>query len=385
MTTRNNRKPPRGGGIGNAALGWLKGQFKKKPLPIWILTIADVLLLGISLVVFALFHHVIPRPEQSTGRVSQRTSTVQAQTQAVEATPQAVEATPLPETVQPQDEGQSIEALQTEAAQPTPETTPEPVQDPVGYFGTKFADKFTNGEVIKSDTGYQSGNVNITLTTYDEQGVRFYVADVYVKDISLLKTAFAQDKFGRYISEWPADLNKRLGGIIAVNGDYYGARSDGIVIRNGELYREDGYPSRDVCVLFWDGTMETYSPAEFDLDEVMERGAYQSWNFGPKLLDSYGMTMTSFNSDVNPRNPRTAIGYFEPGHYCLIVVDGRSSSSKGVTLKEFSQLVYNLGCQRAFNMDGGQTSEMVVGGTVVNNPYKGGRQCSDIIMIVDQP
>ena len=45
--------------------------------------------------------------------------------------------------------------------------------------------------------------------------------------------------------------------------------------------------------------------------------------------------------------------------------------------------MYNLGCTKAYNLDGGQTTQMVAGGSFVNNPYKGARECSDILMIVD--
>ncbi len=75
---------------------------------------------------------------------------------------------------------------------------------------------------------------------------------------------------------------------------------------------------------------------EFNATEVMENGAYQAWGFGPMLLDENGQTMTEFHSSVNVRNPRTAIGYFAPGHYCFVVVDGRSSESRGVTTAELS-------------------------------------------------
>jgi exopolysaccharide biosynthesis protein len=96
--------------------------------------------------------------------------------------------------------------------------------------------------------------------------------------------------------------------------------------------------------------------------------------------------MSQFNSKVNPENPRTAIGYYEPGHYCFVVVDGRQDGySDGLTLAELSQLFHDLGCQTAYNLDGGQSSMMVFQDSLVNQPYKGGRNSSDIVYLTDQP
>lgn len=356
--------------------GWLRAQFSKRPKPVWMLVVGDVLLIGVALVVFALFHHVLPRHEASVGKVSSRASMSAAVVQAPAPTAEAVEAAapeaeaePAPAQAEPAEAvlaGDLLEGITT------------------GDFSEKFAGRFTDGEVVQSATGYKSANVNVTLGTYNQEGVVFYLADIYVRDISCFVTAFAKDTFGKGLREWASDINRRVGGVIAVNGDYYGGRSDGIVIRNGELFREDAYPVRDVCVLYWDGTMETYSDVKFDAEAAIDNGAYQAWNFGPELLDKDGHAMTKFNSDVGPTNPRTVLGYYEPGHYCFVVVDGRQSASSGLTLTQTSALMEQLGCVRAYNMDGGNTSIMVAAnGETINHPSGGGRPTSDIIAIVD--
>ncbi len=342
------------------------------PVRIAILALMDVLLIGGGLCIFALFHHVLPRTEQSMGVVSSREA-AQSMTQAVAATAQ-----PTPEVAGPAGTGES--AVPAENATVEPLTTP----DPVGYFGTKFADRFTDGEVIDTVDAngtaiYRSANLNITGTRYEQEKLVYFVEDIYVRDIASLKTAFANDKYGKGQREWPADTANRNSAIAAINGDYYSARSEGVVIRNGELYRDDIFG--DTCVLYWDGTMETFSEAEMNVQAEMVKGAYQAWSFGPMLLDREGQPMTEFDSAVTSRHPRTAIGYFEPGHYCFVAVDGRSSSSKGLTMSGLSQLMHSLGCVRAYNLDGGQTSEMIWKGAVINNPYKGGRKCSDIVMV----
>ena len=156
-------------------------------------------------------------------------------------------------------------------------------------------------------------------------------------------------------------MAKENNAIAAINGDYYGIGASGVVIRNGVLY--NSRPDGDVCVLFYDGTMKVYQAAEFDAQKVMAAGAYQAWSFGPSLLSADGKALSSFRGPVSGTNPRTAIGYYEPGHYVFVLVDGRQAGySDGMTLAQLSALFEELGCKVAYNLDGGKTSVMTFGG-----------------------
>lgn len=354
---------------------WLKRQFAIRPLPLGLVIALDVLAIIVALLVFSLFHHVLPSREKAVGIVSQRgASTVQvAATQAP-----VVEQTPAVAQVPEIDTDQTDAVLAT-AAQPQGAQS-----DPVGYFGGKFADKFTAGEVLQDATSYRSGNLNITLSTMRENNAQIYLVDFYLKDISCLQTAFANDTFGRGEREHLMDVAARAGSIVAINGDYYGGHSAGIVIRNGTLYRDNEALEMDIGVIYWDGTMKTFSPNEFNAQREIANGAYQAWSFGPELLDENAQAMTSFNSKVKPKNPRTAIGYYEPGHYCFVIVDGRSKESEGLTMAELSSLMNELGCQVAYNLDGGASTELIWGGQRVNVPYKDGRPCTDAVVLVDK-
>lgn len=356
--------------------------------------LTDILLLGVALVVFALFHHVLPRREEAVGTLSQRVSSEQTaivEYASVSTPEQTLELTVEP-TVEPTIEATAEitpqptpEPTASPTAEPTAEPTPEPTAtpDPVGYFGTKYADKFTDGEVVQTESSYQSANVNVTVTQTREYGADIYVADIYIRDISCLQSVFSEDTFGRGYADWPWEIAAVEGRIVTINGDFYGTRDNGVVIRNGVLYREDENIKRDVGVIYWDGTMKCFSPDDFDTEAEMARGAYQAWNFGPMLLDEDGKAMTEFNSKVNPANPRAVLGYFEPGHYCMVVADGRSRKSAGVSLKNMSIFLEELGCKAAYNMDGGETAVMAYCGEVISVQAGNGRQCSDFISIVD--
>ena len=64
----------------------------------------------------------------------------------------------------------------------------------------------------------------------------------------------------------------------------------------------------ETCVLNWDGTMQIYSPQELDTQTLIDNGAYQSWIFGPSLLDENGKAKTDFQtwSYIAESHPRTA-------------------------------------------------------------------------------
>lgn len=142
-----------------------------------------------------------------------------------------------------------------------------------------------------------------------------------------------------------------------------------MVIRNGEVYR-DSTNGSDVCVLYYNGVMKTFSAEEFDVDQAIKDGAWQAWSFGPELLDKNGNSMTEFTADghVKEINPRSAIGYYEPGHYCMVVVDGRQRGySSGMSLTQLSKLFQDLGCVSAYNLDGGRSSYSLTCGETTEN------------------
>lgn len=68
------------------------------------------------------------------------------------------------------------------------------------------------------------------------------------------------------------------------------------------------------------------------------------------------------------RNPRSAIGYLNEHTLVTMVVDGRQGASAGVTTVELAQMMQELGCIDALNLDGGGSSAMVAADEVVNLP-----------------
>jgi len=267
----------------------------------------------------------------------------------------------------------------------------------------KFADKFTD-TVISTDTSYTSPDISVRLSyhQYDtgkldksDSGkhkaygtqISYVLADIYVGDITCIQTAFAQDTYGVGYSEKLTDMSARIRSVLAVNGDSYSNnrhKDNGTIIRNGVIYRSE-QTDAETCVLNWDGTMDIYAPGQVDLQQLRERGAYQSWVFGPSLLDENGKAKDTFLTwdYIRQSHPRTAIGYYEPGHYCLLLVDGRQKTSRGMFPEEMAKVFENLGCKAAYNLDGGHCSFMTLKNQVVNHPYKPEHEVEDGIFIVE--
>ncbi len=262
----------------------------------------------------------------------------------------------------------------------TAEPAPTPTADPSDWRA-KFADKFTTGEIIKTDDSYQSANISITIQAIEKFDATCYVADIYVADLKHFRNAFGKKPDvmgGRDYADKVANAN---GAILAINGDHC-VDNVGPVVRNGKSYREQK-TSADILVMNHDGSMEVFPPDKYDSKKIKAEGAWQVWTFGPMLLQS-GQPMTKFNSQVVNKNPRTAVGYYEPGHYCFVVVGGRQKGySEGVTMAQLSQLMNELGCSVAYNMDGGRSSEMIFQGKMLNRQDGGRRTTTEILYISD--
>lgn len=82
---------------------------------------------------------------------------------------------------------------------------------------------------------YSDSNTSITLKQYRAYDSNIYVADVTVSDASALKTALANNTYGRNITDTTYNMAEDNNAVLAVNVDYYGARQSGYVIRNGNL------------------------------------------------------------------------------------------------------------------------------------------------------
>ena len=241
---------------------------------------------------------------------------------------------------------------------------------------------------VITDTSYQDEDISITIQEYRVYDTTIYVADVQVSSAEALKTAFAENAYGKNVTDTTSQIAEDAGAILAINGDYYGARNRGYVLRNGVLYRESGSDDQEDLVIYKDGSFQIINEGSVSAEALLEAGAEQVLSFGPALLVD-GEIQVSEDDEVGramASNPRTAIAVVDELHYLFVVSDGRTDESEGLSLYQMATVLQDLGAETAYNLDGGGSSTMVFNGTVINNPTSNGRNekersVSDIVYI----
>ena len=251
------------------------------------------------------------------------------------------------------------------------------------------ASPFWSDGILFIGNEYRSPSLVVKVSVHKDsktwkKPVVYYVADICVKDVTQIRTASSGSGFDKNGSNRIKTVAKNADALAAISGDYYACHKTSLVIRNGILYRKKtGYG--DVCLLLRNGEMKTIPKEEVDLDAIIAMDPWQAWEFGPELIDRNGHAKTKFpGCTIAGENPRSCIGCIEPGHYLFVTVDGRQSASRGLTLKELAALMQSLGCTKAYNLDGGASSQFYWKGTVYNKPSKGGRKIADIIYVAKE-
>ena len=248
-----------------------------------------------------------------------------------------------------------------------------------------------NSSAVITDSSYTAYGISITITEKTLADTQVYIADIYLDDPSVLLSGLADGSFGRNISDKTSSIAQEVGAILAINGDYYGFRDSGYVMRNGYLYRSTAASSsQEDLVIYEDGTFDIIDESDVTAEELQAAGAVQIYSFGPGLVEDSELSVTESQevSQSMTSNPRTAIGMIEKGHYVMVVSDGRTSESEGLTLYQLARVMQDLGCSEAYNLDGGGSTTMYFNGQVINNPTTTGRSIkersvSDIIYIAE--
>jgi exopolysaccharide biosynthesis protein len=281
--------------------------------------------------------------------------------------PTVIVATPPPATPAP-------EPTPVPTPEPTPVPTPEPTPSPTPnpYFTYQeevVADLDSGHWLYRSSTLY----VDIQRTIDEENKQVYFVADVRVQNGERERSGFSTPKRPGGKS---TDINKIVRyykAVVAVNGDFLDNNSGdkerkGVIIRDGKVIVDK--KKADTLAFMPDGSMKIFAAGETDADSLLAQGIQTTYSFGPTLINNGEIQEGLDEHRLRKPNPRTAVGYIEPNHYLLIVVEGRSSHAKGVTLVELAELFASYGCEAAYNLDGGASAAMTFMGEVISE-YQG--------------
>ena len=270
------------------------------------------------------------------------------------------------------------------------------VADASAYEQSQGSDgtELDTSDAVLTDDSWSADGTTLTVeevtTGSGDATVTYFVAELHLSDATVLRSAFAQDSFGTNIVDETSDIAEQNGAVLAINGDYYGFRETGIVVRNGVAWRDAG--AREGLAFYRDGHVELYDETATSAQALVDAGVWNTLSFGPALvadgevldgIDDVEVDTNFGNHSIQGDQPRTAIGVVADNHLLLVVVDGRDTGySAGASMTELATLMKGLGAVTAYNIDGGGSSTMFFDGEVVNRPSNGGeRGTSDILYV----
>ncbi len=338
----------------------MKNDSPSKPhrVPLWRVLLSDLLLTALLLCLFIGGKLLLPALWAGGLDPAAPDPTVQAAEPAVQATPV-----------------------------PTAVATPEPTADTRSPWQIRFAEHFTPVPVM-TENSYSSPETSIEIQTFSRSfGKRtavYHVADIYLSSPDQFRTYTANNELKYFSVQAVEEMDLASGALLSISGDCYSYQKNALLLRNGVAYMTD-QTYEDICVLWPDGRLETLSWRDYKVDELLAADPAQIWCFGPALLDKEGHAKSWYqvSTAVGYANPRCAIGYYEPGHYCFVVVDGRQTGySGGMLIRELALVFEELGCSAAYNLDGGGTAVMYFNHRPFSRQSNGAdRPIGDILLI----
>lgn len=242
---------------------------------------------------------------------------------------------------------------------------------------------------VSTASAYEDDTKSISIETYERNNTQIHVATVKIKGNVSIKTALANETYGRNVTAKTSTTAKSVNAVLAINGDYYGARDAGYIVRNGQLLRSESQnASQEDLVIYKDGSFGIIKEGDITAQQLVDNGAMQVLSFGPALIEN-GQIAVDSSDEVGKAmasNPRTAIGIIDDNTYVFVVSDGRTRESKGLSLKQLAEFMKELNVTTAYNLDGGGSSTMYFNGQIINKPTTNGRnieerEVSDIVYL----
>jgi hypothetical protein len=199
--------------------------------------------------------------------------------------------------------------------------------------------------------------------------VRAHVVEVDLCEPSVAVRATQPSERGQRTSAWAADVSAQ----VAINADFFstGFRTSGLAVGQGNLFTDSRDSSDESAVAYSPAGILQIRPAGETLAAPLH-WMHDVVSGRPVCLRD-GRVVSSTASHYGTRNPRTGIGLSRDGRTLyLVVVDGRSSSSIGVTTGGLGDILLDVGAYDGLNFDGGGSSAMYIRGMgVVNAPSDG--------------
>lgn len=216
--------------------------------------------------------------------------------------------------------------------------------------------------------GYEDGSLSVRIETMREHETNILVAHVKITDPSQLRTAMA-GRYGTTGTVLPDKLAQRAHAVLAINGDFFNFNSVGYLVRQGRLYRDKTNESLDVLIIDENADFHILIDPKPAQTHGFEGTVVNSFNFGPALVKDGEIVHTTkrLNVGLEKETQRMGIGQTGSLEYICVAAEGpEQKDSDGLTIPEFAQLMKDLGAVQAYNLDGGSSSAMMLGGEKIN-------------------
>ena len=247
------------------------------------------------------------------------------------------------------------------------------------------ADRYT-------ENGYEDESIRVKIEHQEmDDGTKMHVAYVQIADASQLRTGVANpEKLGSSKTSTVSALAKKYNAVIAINGDNYvdAPKKTTFEYRMTEKIRSKTNNLKDILIIDDQGDFHLFRKSkgvkEFPAElKKMNRKLVNAFTFGPALVIDGELCEIDEEYGYNPhgREPRTAIGQMGKLSYVFVIIEAKDrSGSSGFSQTKLGEFMHELGCQQAFNLDGGNSAEMVFGGQIIKGmPGGDERGLSDII------
>ena len=244
---------------------------------------------------------------------------------------------------------------------------------------TPIAENFT-------ENGYRDETIIVEMGKQRMYDSDVFIAYVKIATPSQIRSAIAGKKMGSSSTNHTSVISSNYNGIAAINGDYYTKTKAGYIVRMGKTYREKTSKNMDLLLIDEMGDFHILQKGHDNQKEAL--AAFQSEHeivngffFGPGLvIDGQVQEIPKdYQFDPNQKNPRAGIAQLGALTYALVVVNGRTNASAGVTMAEFADVMHQLGAVQAYNLDGGNSATLVFNGEVFNDKPQAERSVTDII------
>ena len=253
---------------------------------------------------------------------------------------------------------------------PTGKTSPLPENPTKNYKANK--DFF--GE---DGLSYHDDSIDIKLHKIRLHDTPIVVAFVQIATAEQLKTEQAKP-FPSKTTVRMSEIAKRTNSILATNADWFTYHNNGIICRNGKLLREKEDLETDGLAIDINGDFYIVRPMTMEEYSKIETPIQNSFSFGPALV--MNNEVLEIENRVVTYKQRMAIGQIAPLSYVLVATDGPDQeNSVGLSVPQLATLMHNLGAHTAYNLDGGQSTAMIMNNVKVNAHPKIMRAVGDII------